>query len=94
MALKTTMPVAGSGWARDVDGGGTGLELDIFLYMTLLAHAMCTRLPVAVRHTTQLLVHTGCTCAHSTAVLLCAMRGSCRHARYAVLLASTCACGG
>ena len=35
-ALKTTMPAAGCGWARDADDGGTGLEPDIFSYTTLL----------------------------------------------------------
>ena len=76
-ALNTTTSATGGGWARDADGG-TGLEPDIFSYTTLLAHAVRTRSPAAVRHAAQLLARAGLAPGvHAHTALLCffAQRG-------------------
>ena len=79
----TTTPSAatGGGWARGVDGGAgavSALEPDIFSYTTLLAHAVRTRSPAAVRHAAQLLARAGVAPGvHAHTALLCffAQRG-------------------
>jgi hypothetical protein len=68
--------------ARDDDGGGVGaadaggastpLAPDIFSYTTLLAHAVRTRAPTAVRHAARLLMRAGLTPGvHAHTALLC-----------------------
>ena len=77
-ALNATTPAAGGGRSRDADGGGAGLEPDIFSYTTLLAHAVRTRSPAAVRHSAQLLARAGLAPGvHAHTALLCffAQRG-------------------
>jgi hypothetical protein len=50
---------SGAGAGRGGAGAGLALEPDIFSYTTLLAHAVRTRSPAAVRHAAQLLARAG-----------------------------------
>jgi len=75
----TTSAATGGGRARDADAGAvSALEPDIFSYTTLLAHAVRTRSPAAVRHAAQLLARAGLAAGvHAHTALLCffAQRG-------------------
>lgn len=80
-AGSTLNTSATGGWARDADGGAgaaSTLEPDIFSYTTLLAHAVRTRSPAAVRHAAQLLARAGLAPgvhAHTTLLCFFARRG-------------------
>ncbi|KAI0253062.1 hypothetical protein BJV78DRAFT_1123598 [Lactifluus subvellereus] len=77
---KTVGGTGGGAASGDVGGGRTGTTAkpDIFSYTTLLAHAVRTRAPAAVRHAAQLLARAGLAPgAYAHTALLCffAQRG-------------------
>lgn len=69
---------AGAGASGGGAGAALALEPDIFSYTTLLAHAVRTRSPAAVRHAAQLLARAGLTpgvYAHTALLCYFAQRG-------------------
>jgi hypothetical protein len=76
-ADKMSSTIAAAEGGRDGDSGSDGgvpptLEPDIISYTTLLAHAVRTRAPAAVRHAAQLLARAGLAPGvHAHTVMLC-----------------------